>query len=108
MCGRRTSGDAASTEDAGGIDDARLRLCGAMAGAEEAGRLLHWVVQVSNLRESLRFYELVFGLRVLRHEEFESGSEAEGGGPYGGASWVAIAMTCGLGRHNEHSTKYSS
>ena len=70
-----------------------------MAGAEEAGRLLHWVVQVSNLRESLRFYELVFGLRVLRHEEFESGSEAEGGGPYGGA-WSKTTVGWGPERSN--------
>jgi catechol 2,3-dioxygenase-like lactoylglutathione lyase family enzyme len=36
-------------------------------------RSLHWVLKVGNLKASLDFYENVLGLRVLRHEEFQSG-----------------------------------
>ena len=32
-------------------------------------RTLHWVTKIGSLKHSLRFYELVLGLRVLRHEE---------------------------------------
>lgn len=46
---------------------------------------MHWVTKIGNLKSSLRFFELVFGFRVLRHEEFESGCEATCNGPYGGA-----------------------
>ena len=28
----------------------------------------HWVTKIGSLKSSLRFYELVFGFRVLRHE----------------------------------------
>mmetsp|Transcript_40 Transcript_40/g.69 ORF Transcript_40/g.69 Transcript_40/m.69 type:complete len:404 (-) Transcript_40:394-1605(-) len=48
-------------------------------------RTLHWVTKIGNLKKSLRFFEQVFGFRVLRHEEFESGCEATCNGPYGGA-----------------------
>jgi catechol 2,3-dioxygenase-like lactoylglutathione lyase family enzyme len=33
----------------------------------------------------LYFFENILGLRVLRHEEFDSGCEATCNGPYGGA-----------------------
>jgi len=48
-------------------------------------RTLHWVTKIGSLKNSLRFLEQVFGMRVLRHEEFESGCEATCNGPYGGA-----------------------
>ena len=48
-------------------------------------RTLHWVTKIGNLKKSLRFFEQVFGFRVLRHEEFESGCEATCNGPYAGA-----------------------
>lgn len=34
-------------------------------------RPAHWVMRTSNLRESLRFLSDVFGMRVLRHEEYD-------------------------------------
>lgn len=46
---------------------------------------LHWVLRVGNLKKSIDFYQNVVGLRVLRHEEFDSGCEATCNGPYGGA-----------------------
>ena len=52
-------------------------------------RTLHWVTKIGSLKNSLRFLELVFGMRVLRHEEFESGCEATCNGPYGGA-WSKV------------------
>jgi len=62
-------------------------------------RTLHWVTKIGSLKNSLRFYELVFGFRVLRHEEFESGCEATCNGPYGGA-WSKTMV--GLGNENEN------
>lgn len=43
------------------------------------------MLKIGNLKESLFFFETVLGLRVLRHEEFETGCEATCNGPYGGA-----------------------
>ena len=60
-------------------------------------RTLHWVTKIGSLKHSLRFYELVLGLRVLRHAEFESGCEATCNGPYGGA-WSKTMV--GLGDEN--------
>ena len=48
-------------------------------------RALHWVLKIGSLKKSMEFFELVLGLRVLRHEEFASGCEATCNGPYGGA-----------------------
>uniref|UniRef100_A0A7S2ELB3 VOC domain-containing protein n=1 Tax=Trieres chinensis TaxID=1514140 RepID=A0A7S2ELB3_TRICV len=62
-------------------------------------RTLHWVTKIGSLRSSLRFYELVFGFRVLRHEEFETGCEATCNGPYGGA-WSKTMV--GLGDEKDN------
>lgn len=48
-------------------------------------RSLHWVLKIGDLEASMKFYESVLGLRVLRHEEFAAGCEATCNGPYGGA-----------------------
>ena len=50
----------------------------------ESRRVCHWALRTGNLRDALTFYELVFGLRILRHEEFAAG-HPESGGAYGGA-----------------------
>ena len=55
--------------------------------------------QVGSLRESIRFYERVFGMRVLRHEEFEHGCEATCNGPYGGR-WSKTMVGLGPERSN--------
>lgn len=47
-------------------------------------RSAHWVLKIGNLKESMKFYEGVLGMKVLRHEEFDSGCEATCNGPYGG------------------------
>ena len=62
-------------------------------------RTLHWVTKIGSLKNSLRFYELVLGFRVLRHEEFESGCEATCNGPYGGA-WSKTMV--GLGSEDSN------
>ena len=46
-------------------------------------RPLHWVIKVSNLKKTLQLLEGI-GCRVLRHEEFEEGCEANCNGPYAG------------------------
>lgn len=51
---------------------------------------LHWVLRVGNLKKSIDFYQNVVGLRVLRHEEFDSGCEATCNGPYGGAWFTTL------------------
>lgn len=43
------------------------------------------MLKIGNLKQSMAFFQNVLGLRVLRHEEFESGCEATCNGPYGGA-----------------------
>lgn len=62
-------------------------------------RSLHWVLKVGNLKKSLDFYQDVLGLRVLRHEEFESGCEATCNGPYGGA-WSKTMVGYGPEKNN--------
>ena len=51
----------------------------------KGARALHWVLKIGNLKHSMAFFENVLGMRVMRHEEFESGCEATCNGPYGGA-----------------------
>ena len=46
-------------------------------------RPLHWVFKVSDLRKTVDLLK-VLGMRVLRHEEFESGCAATCNGPYSG------------------------
>ena len=46
-------------------------------------RPLHWVVKISDLKQSLKLMEIL-GARTLRHEEFEAGCAATCNGPYGG------------------------
>ena len=52
---------------------------------KDGNRALHWVLKIGNLETSLNFFDDILGLRVLRHEEFDSGCEATCNGPYGGA-----------------------
>lgn len=47
-------------------------------------RTLTQVLKIGSLKKSMSFFESVLGLKVLRHEEFESGCEATCNGPYGG------------------------
>lgn len=70
--------------------------------AEEQGqfiRALHWVLKIGSLKTSLDFFEGVLGLKVLRHEEFESGCEATCNGPYAGA-WSKTMI--GYGPESHH------
>jgi len=47
-------------------------------------RPLHWVIKISDLKQSIKLLEGVLGMRVLRHEEFEEACEASCNGPYSG------------------------
>lgn len=62
-------------------------------------RALHWVLKIGNLKKSMSFYEDVFGLKVLRHEEFETGCEATCNGPYGG-QWSKTMIGYGPEKEN--------
>ena len=104
------------------LDGAAVDHIGVASRLSSHMRTLHWVTKIGSLKNSLRFYEvchanprrpgpgivathtcgpclgqLVLGLRVLRHEEFESGCEATCNGPYGGA-WSKTMV--GLGDEN--------
>jgi len=45
-------------------------------------RMLHWVFKISNLKKAIHFFKDVLGMHVLRHEEFNSGCEANCNGTY--------------------------
>jgi len=64
-----------------------------------SSRFAHWVLKIGNLKDSLRFFEGVLGLRVLRHEEFSEGCEATCNGPYAGA-WSKTMVGYGPEREN--------
>lgn len=67
--------------------------------SSEKRQLLHWVFKITNLKRSLNFYENVLGLRVLRHEEFNSGCEAQCNGAYS-RPWSKTMV--GQGPENEY------
>lgn len=50
---------------------------------KQAIRPLHWVVKISDLKQSIKLLETL-GCRILRHEEFEEGCAASCNGPYAG------------------------
>jgi len=52
------------------------------------------VFKIGNLKAAVDTYVNVFGMKVLRHEEFQSGCEATCNGPYGGA-WSKTMMGYG-------------
>jgi len=70
-----------------------------MASAGDTVRVLHWVYKIGDLKKSLDFYSQVFGIRVLRHEEFATGCEATCNGPYEG-SWSKTMV--GYGPEKDH------
>eukprot|EP01083_Nonionella_stella_P048150 128937_1 len=45
-------------------------------------RSLHWVIKIGNLEKSVAFYTKIFGMKVLRHEEFDSGCDAKCNGDF--------------------------
>ena len=47
-----------------------------------ARRALHWVFKIADREKTIQFYKEILGMRVLRHEEFDSGCEATCNGPY--------------------------
>jgi len=48
-------------------------------------RPLHWVFKIGDLKAAVDTYTNVFGMHILRHEEFAGGCEATCNGPYLGA-----------------------
>jgi len=48
----------------------------------DSRRSLHWCIKVGNLKKSLEFFCDVFGMKVLRHEEFSSQCDAKCNGDY--------------------------
>jgi len=62
-------------------------------------RPLHWVFKIGDLKAAVDTYINVFGMHILRHEEFSSGCEATCNGPYGGA-WSKTMI--GYGSEETH------
>lgn len=67
---------------------------------QKAGvRPLHWVFKVGDRARTMEFYKKVLGMKVLRHEEFETGCEAMCNGPYDG-KWSKTMV--GYGPEDTH------
>ncbi|EGD72430.1 juvenile hormone binding protein [Salpingoeca rosetta] len=62
-------------------------------------RMLHWVFKVADRGQTIKFYRSVLGMRVLRHEEFEEGCDAQCNGPYDG-KWSKSMV--GYGPEDNH------
>ena len=48
---------------------------------KQAVRPLHWVVKTTDLKNNVKFLEML-GARVLRHEEYTEGCESNVNGPH--------------------------
>ncbi|KAM7350851.1 glyoxalase domain-containing protein 4 [Cochliomyia hominivorax] len=46
------------------------------------GRALHYVFKIGNRSKNSFFFRTILGMKVLRHEEFKEGCEAQCNGPY--------------------------
>nr|ADG64911.1 hypothetical protein GA25437 [Drosophila pseudoobscura] len=46
------------------------------------GRALHYVFKIGNRAKNAFFFRSILGMKVLRHEEFKEGCDAECNGPY--------------------------
>ncbi|BFG01390.1 glyoxalase domain-containing protein 4 [Drosophila madeirensis] len=53
-----------------------------MAAATVPGRALHYVFKIGDRAKNAHFFRQVLGMKVLRHEEFKEGCDAECNGPY--------------------------
>uniref|UniRef100_A0A0K8UBX9 Glyoxalase domain-containing protein 4 n=1 Tax=Bactrocera latifrons TaxID=174628 RepID=A0A0K8UBX9_BACLA len=53
-----------------------------MANVEIPGRTLHYVLKIGNRGKNAYFFRDILGMKVLRHEEFKEGCEAQCNGPY--------------------------
>ncbi|CAL8097680.1 unnamed protein product [Orchesella dallaii] len=62
-------------------------------------RALHYVLKVGNRKNAYKFFTSVLSMRVLRHEEFETGCEAMCNGPYHG-KWSKTMV--GYGPEDSH------
>nr|ADG64926.1 hypothetical protein [Drosophila pseudoobscura] len=47
-----------------------------------SGRALHYVLKIGDRAKNAFFFRQILGMKVLRHEEFKDGCEAECNGPY--------------------------
>lgn len=64
-----------------------------------AGRALHYVFKVPDRKTTMDFYRKVLGMKVLRHEEFKEGCEAQCNGAYDGR-WSKTMV--GYGPEDNH------
>ncbi|XP_004524437.1 glyoxalase domain-containing protein 4 isoform X2 [Ceratitis capitata] len=53
-----------------------------MANTEIVGRALHYVLKIGNRGKNSYFFRDILGMKVLRHEEFTEGCDAQCNGPY--------------------------
>ncbi|KAF7288050.1 glyoxalase domain-containing protein 4-like [Rhynchophorus ferrugineus] len=64
-----------------------------------SGRALHYVFKVPDRKTTMDFYRKVLGMKVLRHEEFKEGCEAQCNGAYDGR-WSKTMV--GYGPEDNH------
>ena len=73
-------------EDVLKLEDEKKKLESEIAIGDELSldirRTLHWVLKIGNLKKSINFYERVFEMKVIRHEEFNDGCDAKCNGEY--------------------------
>jgi lactoylglutathione lyase len=62
-------------------------------------RALHWVFKIGDRKQTIDFYTRILGMKVLRHEEFESGCDAACNGPYDN-KWSKTMV--GFGPEDDH------
>ncbi|KAF8357623.1 glod-4, partial [Pristionchus pacificus] len=67
--------------------------------ASLVGRPLHYVIKIGDRKKSYEFYVGTLGMKILRHEEFGEGCEAECNGPYNG-KWSKTMV--GYGEEDNH------
>ncbi|XP_060527847.1 ionotropic receptor 40a-like [Cylas formicarius] len=63
------------------------------------GRALHYVFKVADRKATMDFYRNILGMKVLRHEEFKEGCEAQCNGKYDGR-WSKTMV--GYGPEDNH------
>ncbi|XP_077300340.1 glyoxalase domain-containing protein 4 [Arctopsyche grandis] len=67
--------------------------------AKLSGRALHYVLKVADRTATAHFYRDILGMKVLRHEEFTEGCEAQCNGPYANR-WSKTMV--GYGPEDDH------
>ncbi|KAJ6636951.1 Glyoxalase domain-containing protein 4 [Pseudolycoriella hygida] len=64
-----------------------------------SGRALHYVFKIGDRSKNAKFFREILGMKVLRHEEFQEGCDAQCNGPYNNR-WSKTMI--GYGPEDDH------